>query len=382
MSVQLDATVRPHVLVTGPRADDVLHLLGNRADIAVVDGRRGGAARRADAVIHAVEPETALHDDLLALRSFTTAPVIVAVAGAVNGLLDEALREGVHDVLMLPQAPETFMFSVRKAVSVAAESQGRGRIVAITSQKGGSGKTALATNLAAALARSGRRTLLVDLDLQFGDAAVMLGVPHDRSVVDLASGDAQLDSDKLLAFAVADERSGAAVVPAPHRPEEAEAVRDSELVRLLAVAKQAYDAVVVDTAPLFDRAMMLAVDAADEVLVVCTPDIPSLKNAKIGLETLKRLGVDADRVSLVLNRVGGPAAFGKDDVEHTLDQPVRFLLPEDPAVPEAINRSSSAVSANPAAPFARAAARVAAELVGDEAPAAAPTRRRLRIGGA
>ena len=157
-------------------------------------------------------------------------------------MLEEALEADVADVLLLPQLTENVVFAIRKAAHAGRRAQRRptadGRIVTVFSPKGGTGKTVIATNLAAALAKhDGKRTLLLDLDLQFGDAAIMLGIEPDKTIHDLVAAPGELDSEKLAGYTTR-HASGLDVLPAPLRPEDAELVTEAKLARLLEVAQR------------------------------------------------------------------------------------------------------------------------------------------------
>ena len=105
------------------------------------------------------------------------------------------------------------------------------------SPKGGTGKTVIATNLAAALAKAeARRTLLLDLDLQFGDAAIMLGIEPEKTIYDLVVAPGELDPEKLAGYTTK-HTCGLDILPAPLRPEDAELVTEAKLGRLLEVAR-------------------------------------------------------------------------------------------------------------------------------------------------
>ena len=125
------------------------------------------------------------------------------------------------------------------------------------------------------------------------------------TIADLAASSGDIDARE--AAVVRHHRRhgrGLAVLPAPQRPEEADVVGQADLAAVLDAARNAYDAVVIDTGPLFDAAMLAALDHTDQLLLVCNPEVTSLKNVRIGLETIDRLGFDRERVSLVANRIG------------------------------------------------------------------------------
>ena len=155
------------------------------------------------------------------------------------------------------------------------------------------------------------------------------------------------------------------VLAAPARPEEAQSIGQAELKAILHVAREAFGAVVVDTGPLFDAAVLAAVDCSDHLLIVTNPEITSLKNVRIGLETLDRLGFPRERVSVVVNRVGAPGSVGRREIEQALDTEIGYELPDDAAVPSALNRAVPVVLADGDSRFARAVSVLGRSLVGD-----------------
>jgi pilus assembly protein CpaE len=344
------------------------------------------ASSSPDVAVHVLESSSApnVAEDVRRLRERTNAPLILAAYGEPNGIVETGLAVGATDVIVLPQPTETLLFAVRKAALGAADG-GRGTLVTVFSPKGGSGKTVLATNLAVAAARSGLNTLLVDLDLQFGDSALTLAVAPRATISDLARSGGDIDAEKLAAFVSTDPRTGVSVLAAPRRPEEADLVTQDHLAAVLMAARSAYDAVVVDTGPLFDGPMLAALDATDRLLLVCNPEVTSLKNVRIGLETIDRLGFDRERVSLVANRIGAAGAVGRDDIEEALSSTIDHELPDDPAVPAAVNRALPVVMANEGGRFSRAVQALAstvfaAALAAHHEPEAAKRQRRFLVG--
>jgi pilus assembly protein CpaE len=270
---------------------------------------------------------------------------------------------------------------LRKA-SLSSGGAAGGKVVTVFSPKGGSGKTVVATNIAVAAALSGVNTLLVDLDLQFGDAALALAVPPRATIADLAGSSGDIDAEKLSAFVCTEPKTSLSLLAAPKRPEEAQILGQAELGAVLDAARSTYSAVVVDTGPLFDGAVLAALDRTDQLLLVCNPEITSLKNVRIGLETLDRLGFPRDRVFIVANRLGSPGGVGRRGIEEALEAEISFELPDDPEVPAAVNRAIPAVLANDGGRFARSVSKLAAELFA-EAPATAvvASKRRFALGG-
>ena len=372
------------VLLTGAAADQLADSLGDQVALNFVRERNGaetlGSASRVDVALHVVPSPSALEsdDDLRELQA-AKAPLILASYGEPDGIVEKGLALGAADVLTLPQSPETLLFALRKA-ALANGTTESAKILTVFSPKGGSGKTVLATNIAVAAARSGVQTLLVDLDLQFGDAALATGVTPRATIADLAGASGQMDIEKLKAFVCPGPTPALGVLPAPTRPEDAQIIGKAELEAILGAARTAYGTIVVDTGPLFDTAMLAAVDCSDRLLIVCNPEITSLKNVRIGLETLERLGFPRDRISVVVNRVGAPGGVARRDIEEALETEIAYELPDDAAVPEALNRAMPAVLADSGGRFARAVAAMGTELVGEAVTPVQPQRRSLLRG--
>ena len=312
-----------------------------------------------------------IETDVAVIRLRTQAPVVLLVPAAHPELIETAFTAGVDDVLVLPQLPETISFAIRKA----RKSGGRvgtplpvdpdvpqGRVVTVFSPKGGTGKTVISTNLAAVLAqRSGQRVLLIDLDLQFGDAAIMLGLDPQRTMNELVQAPGALDAGKLAGYTTR-HRSGLDVLAAPMRPEDAELVTESKVVQLLEVARSAYDVVVVDTSPFFYGPMLAVLRQTDLVLMLCGLDVPTLKNVKLSLRTLDMLGFPAASTRLVLNRVSPNVGLTRADVEGVLHLDVSYEIPNDPVVAPAVNSGAVAALAESDSEFAQALGLMADEL--------------------
>jgi pilus assembly protein CpaE len=224
----------------------------------------------------------------------------------------------------------------------------------VFSPKGGTGKTVTATNLATAFAKyAGKRTLLLDLDLQFGDAAIMLGIEPEKTIQDLVVAPGELDPEKLAGYTTR-HSSGLDVLPAPIRPEDAELVTEQKLSRLLEVAKESYDVIVVDTSPFFHGPMLATLDRTDDLLLVCGLDVPTIKNVRLSLQTLQLLSFPSERIRIILNRANSNVGMKRGEVEAALEAKIRFEVPSDRAVPLAVNRSNPAVLSDPKADFSRA----------------------------
>jgi pilus assembly protein CpaE len=328
-------------------------------------------------VLHAVRGPAFPSHELAAIREHTQAPVILLAAGDCAPLLDQALEHDIADVLPLPQLPENVVFAVLKARHagrrVNAEMP-RGRIVTVFSPKGGTGKTVLSTNLAACFAKhEKKRTLLLDLDLQFGDAAIMYGLEPEKTIYDLVVAPGELDSEKLAGYTTR-HPTGLDLLPAPLRPEDAELVTETKLSRLLEVARASYDMIVVDTSPFFHGPMLATIDRTDDLVLVCGLEVPTLKNVKLALQTLELLSFPLNRIRILLNRANSKVGMSRKEVEAALELKVRFQVPSDRAVPLSINRGSPAVLSESNSDFSRAVGAIAKVLATADGPASSRRR--------
>jgi pilus assembly protein CpaE len=330
-------------------------------------------------VLHGTRASSLPADELAAIREHTRAPLILLASGESSALLEEALEAEVSDVLLLPQMTENVVFAIRKASHSGRRAQGvsgrRGRIVTVFSPKGGTGKTVTSTNLASTFAKyEGKRTLLLDLDLQFGDAAIMLGIEPEKTIYDLVVAPGELDSEKLAGYTTR-HNCGLDILPAPLRPEDAELVTEAKLARLLEVARESFDVIVVDTSPFFHGPMLATLDRTDELLLVCGLEVPTLKNVRLSLQTLELLAFPSNRIKVVLNRANSKVGMKPGEVEGALEVKVRFELPSDGKVPLAVNRGTPLVLADDKADYSRAVRQMAKQLL--PAEAAKQQKRRL-----
>jgi pilus assembly protein CpaE len=353
-------------IVDALRIHGGIELVGLSEDVAEAAAALTGG--HLDAVIHATRGSEFPKDAYSAIREYTRAPVILLCSGECSGILSEALDAEVADVIPLPQLTENIVFAIRKACQAdkrAGTTSGHvGRVVTVFSPKGGIGKTCVSTNLAASLAKYHKeRTLLLDLDLQFGDAAIMMGIEPDKTIYDLVVAPGELDNEKLAGYTTA-HPCGLDVLPAPIRPEDAELVTEGKLARLLEVARSSYDMIIVDTSPFFHGPMLATLDRTDILLLLCGLDIPTIKNVRLGLQTLELLSYPTERTRVILNRANTNVGLKRNEVEDTLRTKVHFELPSDRAVPMAVNRGKPVALAEPGADFSKAVKHLADMIAG------------------
>src|SRR6478735_6360807 len=318
-------------------------------------------------ILHGTRSESFPGTEVAAIREQTRSPIIVVASSTASELLEEALTADVADVLVLPQLMDNVVFAIRKAAHAKRQTPvvsrvQAGRVITVFSPKGGTGKTVTASNLAAALAKQGRKTLLLDLDLQFGDAAIVTGLEPDKTIYDLVVAPGELDIEKLAGY-TAKHPCGLDILPAPLRPEDAELVTESKITRLIEVARECYETIVVDTSPFFHGPMLATLDRTDELLVLCGLDVPTLKNVRLALQTLELLSFPKGRIRFVLNRANTKVGLSKREVESALKVTIDTEVPSDRAVPISVNQGTPAVLANPGSDFSRALIGLAKTLI-------------------
>jgi Flp pilus assembly CpaE family ATPase len=276
--------------------------------------------------------------------------VLVLSEGSSNGYVRRLLESGADDILMLPQSRDQLSFAVKKLMAqrdaTAGEGSDRGKLIVVLGPKGGTGKTLTATNLAVALAQTDQSVTLVDIDLQFGDVGLTLGLTPEVTFHDLALSGTRLDALALDHFLMTHE-SGVRALLAPSRPDQASAV-SSELVRdVYSILRATNDFVIVDTPPGFTPEVIVSIDASTDIIMVGMLDSLSLKNTKLGLETLDLMGYESSHVHLVLNRAHSRVGISGSDVVAVLGREPDIAVPSDREIPRAVNEGVPIVLSAP-----------------------------------
>lgn len=287
-------------------------------------------------------------------------------------LLMEAMRAGISEFLPKPLEAA----SVEKSLEQVWRRTGRmtgspregttGEVVIFFSAKGGSGCTTLCANVGVELHRlSRKKTLLLDLDLELGEMALQMGVEPKFSVVDLVRNFHRVDSD-LLASYIEHHDSGVDILSAPYQPADFEAVSGELVGKILGFLRRQYGYVVVDAPKHLSPITLAGLKAADHVLLVTTPDLPSIRNLTRCLPLLEDVGASKGRdwLRIVVNRHESRGLVSLDQVEETLGRSVFGTVRNDyETVMEAINTGRPAVTLG-ASEFAEDARAVAGDLAG------------------
>jgi pilus assembly protein CpaE len=275
--------------------------------------------------------------------------VVLSTASHLNGFVRRAFEAGADDIVEIPGGAEQVAFVLEKAIarkrgSIAANGIATGSMLTVLGPKGGTGKTLTSCNLAVSLALTGKRVALVDLDLQFGDVGLSLGLTPDRTMYELAKSGGSLDAEKIDGY-LGVHASGVRVLMAPARPDHAGIITPEFLRDVYAVLRSSYDYVIVDTPPGFTPEVIATIDSSTQLVVVGMLDSLSLKNTKLGLETLELMGYDRDRIRVVLNRSDSRVGITSTDVKDIIGRVPDVLVPSDREIPRQLNQGEPIVSA-------------------------------------
>jgi len=285
-------------------------------------------------------------------------PVVVLCDSSPNGFVRRVFEAGADDIITLPETPGNVLFTLEKAVArkqgaAVATGIALAPMICVLGPKGGTGKTLTSCNLAVSLAQAGERVALVDLDLQFGDIGLALGLAPQRTIHDLVKAGGSVDAEKIDDFLVA-HSSGVRVLMAPTRPDQATAITVEFLREVYSGLRAAHDFVIVDTPPGFAPEVIASIDSSSHVCMVGTLDSLSLKNTKLGLETLELMGYEQDRIRLLLNRADSRVGIGHDEVGAIIGRTPDVLIPSDREIPCSVNEGKPIVLGNDRSEAARA----------------------------
>ena len=299
-----------------PGLDDVPRLLEQHHDVIIID---------LDS-----DPEYAL-ELVESIGGGTAATVMVYSAKADAELLVRCMRSGAREFLTLPFSHSTMAEALVRASarrpSAKVAKATTGRLLVFTGAKGGSGVTTISTNFAVALAQdSGESTLLIDLDLPLGDAALNLGIVAEYSTVNALQNAARLDS-AFLSKLLVKHSSGVSVLAAPGKFPQIQASNEA-VDRLIAVARQDFDNVVVDIGSRHDLTGTVLFKDANRIYLVTQAGIPELRNSNRLINQFYPAG--GPKLEIVINRYE-PRTLGvsEEHITKALTRPAQWKIPND-----------------------------------------------------
>ncbi|WP_134683981.1 AAA family ATPase [Brevibacillus migulae] len=296
----------------------------------------------------------------ISLISPKTAVIIISVQEDPD-YLRKAMMAGAKDYLVKPVSTEQLVATIQDVYQLEAKRRSRmetsyledhfvnrPRALCLISAKGGIGKTTLAVNIATALALQGRKTVLLDFDLQYGDTALLLSAKASgKNLHDLVKDASEIDSDVLMNYLEKME-SGLFLLRAPLKPEHGEAVATKHIHQILTICKEMFEWIIVDTAPQLNDTFFAIIDQCDEHMMVSTPNLAVAKNNKHLLDLMQSLSYPLQDWSFMLNRAHARTGLRMKDVEDILGRKMDFEVGNDFAfVDRASNEGIPFVVKNP-----------------------------------
>lgn len=336
-----------------PAADALTAALGAPGHgvtaVATVADLLAEASHYSLVVIDRVPADTGVAEVIASLRADASAPPIPVLAVAQGADLEERialLEANADDVIGRPFDPAELAARV-EALSLRFQrrpSAGPGnlhsigdgdgrRLVCVFSPKGGVGTTTVATNLALiATERHANQTLIIDLDLSFGQVASHLNLSPKQTLLELARDPAALRDPELFRTYAIHHTSGVHVLAAPPAPGFASLITNDHIEQVLARAIEAYEVVVVDAGTALDDRVMTVFGRCDTMIVPVLPEIPNLNSVHVMLDQLSEIGAVGGATLFVLNNAFARDLLKRVDIESALGAKIAAELPYDPMV--------------------------------------------------
>ena len=244
-----------------------------------------------------------------------------------------AMRAGAREFLCQPVNKDELITAVKTVIMAKRQSFpgkiSKGKIITFFGASGGVGTTTLVTNVATLMAEHTKKDVIViDLNLQFGSAALFLNMKTKYSILDVANNIANIDVT-LLKTMLPQHSTGVSLLAGPSEIEDAEAITGNHIEQVLTLLKNIYDYIIIDTNRVFDDVTIKALDESDNILIVTVLDVPTIYNTKRCLELFQKIGYSREKVLLVINRYSSFLADGDltEIKEKLLDYPIYWRIP-------------------------------------------------------
>jgi pilus assembly protein CpaE len=258
--------------------------------------------------------------------------VILSDKACTQDFLLRAMRLGVADFLQQPLKRAEFSEAAKRLEQhlqrIHRQAPQLGRMYTFCGVKGGMGATTAAVNFAAVCARQNMSTVLLDLDMDSGDAACYLGLRHQYSLVDVVENLQQLDQ-AMLEGIMARDALGFQVLCAPDEVERSREISEQHLLEIGTFLIQHYDAVIVDGSRALDPLLLSCMELSETIFVMLTQEFPAVRNAQHYLGALARVGYAQDAVKLLLNRYEKRSAVhvNADQLQQTIGSAPFWAFP-------------------------------------------------------
>ncbi len=310
------------------------------------------------------DPDRAL-SILANAKDGTRGRVVVVGPNVDPKLVVRALRGGADDYVDEDDIEADLVVALgRLKRAMAAHSGAEGRVIAVLAPSGGSGSSTLAANIATMLAKEHKSAVLMDLKLETGDLAALMDLKPTHTVADLCQNVARIDR-VMFERSLARHSSGVHLLASPLQFADIPLVTADGVHKTLGMAKLTFPYVVIDLDHSFHAEQVEAIRQADLILIVLRLDFASVRNARRTLDYLEKLGIDRDRIQVVVNRYGQPKEVPFAKAEEALGLKISHYIPDDPkTVNRANNDGVPMVIASPSSKVSRSVMKLAAGVNG------------------
>lgn len=288
-------------------------------------------------------------------------------------MMVKALRAGVKEFLFEPFQPGEIPAVIKRLGGQRQEPEQephRARVLAFVPCKGGSGATFLAANLAHILAdKHDKEVLLVDVNLQFGDAYLYLMDHTPQNTLGEVCGSFVRFDYQFLESAVVRLASGVRLLAAPEHPADAEVVKPEHIDSIVAVARKHFDFVILDVGRTLDAVTLKALDMADEIYPVLQLTLPSIRDAQRMKAVFDSLDYSGNKTRWVINRYGGQGDLALSDASRVIGEPFWNMPNDHKHVAESVNQGVPIVELYPHSPAGKSLSGFAEALLAADRPA-------------
>lgn len=331
---------------------DYISVIDSVSDI--VAGYNSIMENRPSLVIIDISNKTELALDIINKISLNhkTCKIVVTSSNYSTDFIIKAMRAGAREFLPKPLIKGDLVQALKKIkenLSGSNSDDKKCRVITTFSNKGGIGKTAIATNLALEIANMTKeKVALIDLNLQLGDITTFLDINPSFDISYVIQNLSRIDETFLLSSLEKYKDTSLYVLADPPYLEQAEEITAEQINSLFTVLKQAFSYIVVDTGSNFDGKTITALDNSDLILLITIVNLPAIRNCQRCLDLFERLGYEKEKTKIILNRYMENDEIKVEDVEDVLKQKVYWKIPNNYfTIMSAINKGIPVGMINP-----------------------------------